>query len=122
MATYTEPLRPLEFLIDYHPHLSLEKVTIAANSGAMVAGRVLAKVTSSGKYVAYDNASGTAGIGTADAILMYDVADSSSDQTVVVIERLAAVKSALLGWGSNDSTGITAGTADLLAKNIKVRT
>lgn len=123
MAVYNEPLYPLEFLLSQaNGQLSFEKITIKASSGAMAAGRVLGKETATGKYVAYDNASGTAGINVADAILCYPVENSASDQEATVVFRLAEVKSAALGWGSNDSTGITAGLADLAAKNIVART
>jgi hypothetical protein len=122
MATYNEPGRPLDFLLsEGNGQVSREQVTLAASQGALVPGAVLAKTTSNSQYVVYDNGSGTAGINVADAILCYDAANSGSTQTVTVIERLAEVNADLLGWGSNDGTGITAGKADLLAKNIKVR-
>jgi hypothetical protein len=122
MSTYNEPIRPLEFLDSEAPgSLSRENVTLTASQGALVAGTVLAKVTSTGHYVVYDNASVTAGINVADAVLAYPAENSGSTQSVTVIERLAEVKSASLNWGSNDGAGITAGTADLLAKNIKIR-
>lgn len=120
MATFNEPGRPLEFLIQEDPHLSREKVTIAAAAPAMVAGTVVGKITASGKWTIYNNGASD-GTEAAAGILCYDVADSASDQEAVIIERLAAVKSAKLNWGANDSTGITAGTADLLTKNIKLR-
>lgn len=120
MTTYNEPGRPLEFLIQEDPQLSREKVTIAAAAAAMVAGTVVGKITASGKYTIYANGASD-GTEVAAGILLYDVPDSASDQEAVIIERLAAVKATKLNWGANDSTGITAGTADLLAKNIKIR-
>lgn len=122
MATYNEPSRPLDFLLAEGPgQISREQVTLAASQGALVPGAVLAKTTSNSQYVVYDNGSGTAGINVADAILAYAADNSGSTQTVTVIERIAEVDSNLLGWGANDANGITAGKADLLAKNIKVR-
>lgn len=122
MATYTEPKLPLEFLHSIgNGQISFEQVTIAANSGAMAPGRVLGKTTSNGKYVAYDNASATAGVNAADAILCYPVENSTSDQVATVIARLAEVKLGALDWGSNDATGVTAGIADLALKNIIAR-
>lgn len=120
MTTYTEPARPLEFLIQEDPHLSRERITIAAAASAMVAGTVVGRITASGKYAIYDNGASD-GTEVAAGILCYDVPDSASDQEAVIIERLAAVKSAGLNWGANDGAGITSGTADLLAKNIKLR-
>lgn len=122
MTTYNEPDRALDFLLsEANGNLSREQVTLAASQGALVPGAVLAKTTSNSQYVVYDNASGTAGINVADAILCYAAANSGSTQLVTVIERLAEVDSSLLGWASNDSTGITAGKDDLLLKDIKVR-
>lgn len=116
MASYTESGLPLEFLLSTgNGDISFEQVTLTASQGDLAPGRVLAKVTGTGNYVPYDNASGTAGIGTADAILCYAAANSGSTQAITVVKRFATVKAAALGWGSNDSTGITAGTADLAA-------
>lgn len=122
MSTYNEPARPLEFLLsEANGALSREEVTLTASQGALTAGLVLAKVGSTGHYVPYDNGSATEGVNVADAILAYDVANSGSTQKITVIARLAEVKAGALGWGSNDATGKTAGTADLAAKLILVR-
>lgn len=122
MATYNEPVRPLEFLdSEGNGSISREQVTLTASQGALVAGRVLAKVTSTGNYVPYDNASVTGGVNVADAILAYDAPDSAATQVVTVIARLAEVKDAVVTWGGNDGTGVTAGKADLNAKNIYFR-
>lgn len=122
MATYNEPVRPLEFLASEAPgQLSREKVTLAASQGALVAGTVLGKNTATGNYHVYDNASATAGVNAADAILAYPVENVAATQSITVIERLAEVSDSQLNWATNDATGITAGKADLLAKNIKVR-
>jgi hypothetical protein len=121
MATTNEPNRPLEFLVsEANGQLSRLQVTIDASAPAMVAGTVLGKITASGKYTIYNNALAN-GTEIADAVLAYDVPDAAVDQIVTVIDRLAEVQSSLLNWGSNDAAGITAGTADLLAKNIKIR-
>lgn len=122
MATYTEGALALEFLKSCaNGSLSFEKVTIAANSGELLPGRVLGKTTSNGKYVAYDNASGTAGVNVADAVLAYTAPNSASDQEATAVVRLAEVKAGALGWGTNDGTGVTAGLADLAAKLIIAR-
>lgn len=121
MPTYAEPIRPLEFLYsEANGQLSRESVVIAANSGALAAGRVLGRLAA-GTFQAYDNASGTANLNVAAAVLAYPVLDSASPQNVAVIARDAEVKAAALGWGGNDGAGITAGRADLAAVGIIVR-
>jgi hypothetical protein len=118
MTTYTEPHRPLEFLSwEAEHHLTREEGTLAANQGDLLAGTVLAKLTSGGQLVVYDNASATAGV--AYGILAYPVANSSSTQKVTVIERMAVVKASLISWRTNDGTGIASGKTDLLGKNIR---
>lgn len=122
MAVYTEPSRPLEFLMsEANGQLSRETVTIVAGAGALTAGRVLGMITASGKFQAYDDANTPAGVGTALAILAYDVPASASDQTVTVIRRDAEVKGALLGWGSQTAPQIASGIVDLAAVGIIVR-
>ncbi len=83
-------------------------------------GFTITVAAGSGYYAVYDNAEDD-GTETATVILGYPAADSASTQVVTVIERDAEVKADSLDWGDNDETGITAGIADLLAKNIKVR-
>jgi hypothetical protein len=73
-----------------------------------------------GLYVVFDD-DATDGQEGAEAILCYAAEDSSSTQSVTVIERLAEVKSDQLDWVDNDAGDITNGTADLLTKNIKIR-
>lgn len=120
MTTYTEPLRPLEFLSwELYHQLSREGGTLAASQGDLKPGTVLAKLTSGGNFVVYDNTSVTAGAAAAYGILTHAAPNSASTQKVTVIERLAVVDAPLISWGTNDDTGIAAGKADLLAKNIK---
>lgn len=120
MTTYTEPRRPLEFLAwEAHHQMSREDGTLAASQGALVAGTVLAKLTSGGQFVVYDNTSVVAGTATAYGILAYGVENSTSTQKVTIVERLAIVDAPLITWGANDDTGIAAGKADLLAKHLK---
>ncbi len=45
MATYSEPLRPYEFVIDDHGPLSYEGVTLAAAAGSLVPGSVIGKLS-----------------------------------------------------------------------------
>jgi len=118
MAIYNEPARPLEFLQWMpHPSYSLEEVTVASGAGALKAGRVLGIITSGGKYSHYDNGASN-GTEVARAVLAYDVDASAADAKATIVARLAVVKTDALAWGSNDSTGITAGLADLRAATI----
>lgn len=121
MPTFNEPVRPLEFLVsEANGQLSRQQVVIAIAAPAMVAGTVLGRITANGQYTIYNNGAAD-GSEVADAVLAYDVPDSAAVQNAVVIDRLAEVQGALLNWGANDGAGITAGTTDLLAKNIKIR-
>lgn len=120
MTTYTEPRRPLEFLTwEVYEQYSREGGTLAASQGDLQPGTVVAKLTSGGQFVVYDNTSVTAGAATAYGILTHGAPDSASTQKVTVIERFALVKAPLISWGTNDDTGIADGKADLLAKGIK---
>jgi hypothetical protein len=127
MATYNEPVRPLEFLVSEDNgagQRSREKVTLLANQPALLPGTVMAKITASGKYVAYDDDQNgtTAGVGIAAGILCYPADASTSDQEVTIIARDAVVQDALLVWeASNDAGEITAGKAELLALGIVIR-
>lgn len=125
MATYTEPVRPLEFLLwEEEEGYSREEVTLTASQPALTAGTVMAKVTATGNYVAYDDDAnaGTPGTGIAAGVLCYDAPVSGSTQKVVIIARQAIVKSASLVWeASNDAGEKTAGIAELVALGILVR-
>lgn len=122
MATYTEPVRALEFLVsEGNGQISRDQIVLVSGAGALKAGRVLGKVTASGKFKAYDNGASD-GTEVAAGVLAYDVDATSGDQPAVMFARLAEVKAAGLGWGSNDNTGKTAGLADLAAKLIFART
>lgn len=123
MTTLTEGMHEGEFIgetamgIGYH----VDEV-IALSGESWAAGRVVAKVTSSGKWVAYDNASATAGINAALGISLGKVDASGGDvaKARVVTRGPMVVNGNDLGWGTNDATGITAGKADLLALGIRV--
>lgn len=126
MASYSEPVWPLEFLIsEANGQRSREQVTLLAAQGDLVPGTVLAKVTATGKYVPYDDdANGTtAGVGIAAGILCYAAPNNAADQQVTIIARDAEIKSAALTWeASNDSTEKAAGLADLASIGIIART
>lgn len=93
---------------------SREQVTIAAAAAAMVAGTVVGKITASGKYKAYSNVASD-GTEVAAGVLMYDVADSASDQKALIIARDAEVQGSVLT--GSDAAGVT----DLAAVGIIVR-
>jgi len=73
-----------------------------------------------GHHVPYDNAASD-GSQAAVAVLGAYVDSTDRHTAAAVIAREAEVIGALLGWGTNDSTGITAGKADLVALQIRVR-
>lgn len=125
MATYTEGALPLEFLISAgNGQISFDQVTLTASQGDLVPGTVLAKVTATGNFVAYDDdANGTTpGAGVAAGILCYAAPNSAATQTVTIVSRMAEVKKDALTWeASNDATEKAAGLADLAALMIIAR-
>lgn len=111
----TESIRAGEFLLaEANGSISREKIDIAANSGDIVAGTLLGKVTATGEYAPYND---TAEDGTeiAAGVLYAGVSDSASVQSAVGIVRHAEVIGSMLtGSGAN-------GIADLAALHILVR-
>lgn len=122
MAATTETARDLEFLISEAPgSLSRELVTVASGAGALVAGTVLGKITSGGKYTVYDDDNND-GSETAVGILTHAVDATSADQKASIIVRLAEVSNAKVVWGANnDADDKTAGKADLAATYVIFR-
>jgi len=45
MATYTEPMRPYEFVLCDHGGISYENITLNSGSGTLVAGSVIGRIT-----------------------------------------------------------------------------
>lgn len=111
------------FLIsEANGHLSREVVTITNAGGTelvLQGGLVLARLTADSSYVAYDNV-GSDGSETARAILFNPVLiPAGASRKCTVIARLAEVNASELVWADGvDSTGITAGLADLAAHYI----
>lgn len=68
MATYNEPVRPLEFLLYEEPMLSRETLTIPSGTAAFGAGMVLGKTLASGTAVATAFATNTSGGGAMGTI------------------------------------------------------
>jgi len=95
---------------------------VIASGQTLVSGQVVAIVTATGEYTAYDD-DGSGGAEAAAGVLYFDVDAASAAKPGVILRRGPAVVSkAGLTWGSaNDSTDITHGLADLLALGIVAR-
>lgn len=81
-------------------------------------GDVVGKVTASGKYAIYANGASDGTQAAAGILIGSDVDATNGDLPGAVLIKNAEVNVDLLGWGANDSTGITAGKADLVALGI----
>jgi hypothetical protein len=116
MTTLIEGKHTGEFILsEGNGTISREVVTIIANSGALVDGTVLGKITASGKYAPYNNAHSD-GTDLAAGILYGNLPASTADQKAVAFVRQCEVMSSAL-------TGLdTPGTADLAALSVIVRT
>lgn len=124
MTTLTEGMHEGEFIgelamgIGYH----VDEVTLVSGQD-LVAGAVVAKITASGKYSAYDNTASSTGEEVAAGILLGAVDASAGDVTDarVLLRGPAVVNGNDLTWdAANDAAAITAGKVDLLALGIKV--
>lgn len=71
---------------DCDPNINNDHIVIAANSGALVAGTVLGKVTATGQYTAHDPAA-VDGSEAAAALLWDDREDSTSTQRAAAVTR-----------------------------------
>ncbi len=123
MPTLTEGGYANGFVISEAPGtFSRENATLISGQN-LLAGRVLGKITASGKYTALAPAAGD-GSQTAAAILVADTDASAADKTCAVIARNAEVNNLELGWGALSGGQITTATAQLAAAtvNIIVRT
>jgi hypothetical protein len=102
--------------------LSRETLTIASGAGVLLAGTVVGKVTTGGKYKAYDN-DASDGTEVAAAVILNDVDATSADVKVVGFVRLAEVYSDRLVWGAAVTTDAekAAALADLAAKFVIAR-
>ena len=120
MAVVTERVQPAEFLItEANGDLSRAEIVVITGQN-LAAGAVLGKITASGKYTAYDNASAL-GPEVAAGILIHPVDATSADQKGAAIVRHAEVDGDMLNWGAMAGGDITAGIADLLTQDIVVR-
>jgi len=114
MTVLTEGKHAGEFLLsEGNGLISREVRTIAAGQN-LAAGTVLGKITSTGKYAAYNNGASD-GTETAVEVLFDNVDASAADVEAVTIARNAEVN-------GDELTGLdAAATADLLAANIIIR-
>jgi len=122
MTTYTEPTRIGDVLKREFDQLhNREQVTI--DTGNLVCGTVLGKITASGKYVLHDNAAAD-GSQNAAAVLLQDADASSADVTAVALVRGPAVVAlGKLTFKSGITEGNkTAAVAALAALGIVART
>lgn len=120
MPELTEGMHAGEFIVsEANGSRSREVVTI--DTGALVAGEVLGKITASGKYVAF-NQDGADGSEAAAGIL-YDNTDATdADQSAVAIMRDAEVGAADLTWPADiEAAEKTAALAELAALGIIAR-
>lgn len=120
MTTLTEKRHAGGFLIsEADGKLSRDNVTLASGQN-LVAGTVVGKITSGGKYAVYDNQASD-GTQTAAGIL-YAAGDASGgDLAVCIINKDAEAIEDELVWPDGSPVDVTGGTADLLALGIKIR-
>lgn len=120
MATTTEAYHTGECILSLaNGDRSLEQVVVVSGQN-LPANAVVGKVTASGKYAVYANGASD-GTEVAAGVLVAAVDASSADAPGVIVARDAELKSSGINWGASDGTGITAGTADLLALGIVIR-
>ena len=123
MPVQTDTLGTGAFLKSEAPgSLSRETITIASGAGILLAGTVVGKLTTGGKYKAYDN-DASDGTQTAAAVILNDVDATSADVKVIGFVRLAEVYSNRLVWGAAVTTDAekTAALADLAAQFVIAR-
>ncbi len=120
MTTKTETTHAGGFIMsEANGNRSRESVTLTSGQ-TLEAGAVLGKVTSGGKYVAYDNTLSD-GSQAAAGILIGHGDASGGDLLVAIIARDAEVNGDELLWKATSPSGTTAGIADLAALGIIVR-
>jgi hypothetical protein len=120
MTTQTEGRHAGEFILsEGDGEYSRENVTLASGQ-VVVAGQVLGKITSGGKYTEVDQGASD-GSQTAVAVSINAVDATSADTTIAVIARHAEVNLACLDWGSQSATEITTGVTELAAVGIICR-
>lgn len=101
-------------LTEANGHRSRENITIAAGSGILAPGTVLAKYTSGGSVGKYTAARGTGtdGSQTAAAVLLYGVDATAGDVRVAAVARDCEVNGKTLVYHPSISTAQLRLTAD----------
>lgn len=95
MASQTEVPAPGEFLAaEANGTASRENIIIPSGAGVIPAGRVLGKITATGKYDNYRSDNAPVGVSAATGILYAEVDATSADQPAVMIARYAEVVNA----------------------------
>lgn len=119
MPTLTEGGYANGFVISEAPGTFSRDNKVLISGQTLLAGRVLGKITASGKYTALAPAASN-GSEVAVAILVADTDASAGDKTCAMIVRNAEVNKAELGWGALDAGQITTATAQLAAATINI--
>lgn len=121
MTTFTQGIENLEFLIsEANGKLSREQAVVTVAGGvSLPSGTVLGRITSSGKYVRYDETGTDDGRRVAAAILGYGlVGVANGDYKQLIFTNDCEV----IGDRLNGGAGVDAnGKADLALLKIKVR-
>lgn len=124
--TLTNHLRAGGFIqSEANPSRSRDKITVVGgtgNAGSLLAGTVLGKVTSSGKYLPSPD-TGADGSETAVAVLFDDVDATDGDVIATVVSRDAEVRAAdlLYDVSVDDDTKKATKATQLAAVGIIVR-
>lgn len=104
MTTLTNHLRAGAFIVsEGNGHISRDKVTIHGGytgAGVILAGTVLGKITSGGKYTPSPDTGGD-GSQTAVAVLLDDVDVTDADVEATIIHRDAEVRASDLLYDSS---------------------
>lgn len=114
MSSETERVYAGIVLSELPGNQSRKNVTIVSGQ-SLKRGDVVGKVTASGKYAIYANGASDGTESAAGVLIGEDVDATSADKAGVILFQGAEVNKDLLGWGANDSTGISAGVTDLEA-------
>jgi hypothetical protein len=126
MSSLLEGSHPGEFLFSEAPGtLSRDNVVVTVPAASTYpAGLVLGKLTSTGKYAAYNNGA-SAGEGDVAVGVLYaelkNAGGAPADVKGVIVNLNAEVRLAALNWNGQNQAAIDAGVADLLTKGIKCR-
>ena len=126
MQNKTMGPRNLAFLLsEASGKRSLDTVTIVSGEGVLEPGSVLGEVTASEKFAFSPNAEvvGKEGAETAKAVLCYRIDATDADQTAVVVNIDAEVKTSMLLFHASvdDATKTATKLDQLRAVGIKAR-